>query len=65
MNDTIHIYEKKIPNIEKSKCIKITDNKKCYDTNSFTFNPGKNSPPNEFLSKLLLRINNHEIKNVN
>jgi len=48
---------------ERSKIIKIqpTNMKECFNTNEYSlkqnfFDPSKNSPPNEFMLKLKLRI---------
>lgn len=71
MNHHLTIYEKKIPNSEKSLPIKINnklnskvnkydnDTSKEYDISTNLFNPDKSSPPNVFINNLLSRINNY------
>jgi len=57
MNDNYNtIYEKKNPKLETSCNIKIINKKNEYDISNHFFNPNKSSPPNEFMNKLLQRI---------
>ena len=71
MNHDLTIYEKKIPNSEKSLPIKINSklnkyhnvSSKEYDISNNLFNPDKSSPPNVFMNNLLSRINNYYLVN--
>jgi hypothetical protein len=67
MNEIVIIHEKNIPEPypNKSSPIKINVNKektKCdYEVSNQIFHPTNSSPPNYFMNKLLVRIQNYDL----